>query len=348
MVSNYRIEQLSPKDFDKWDHYAQQHAQFTIYHLTEWQQIIGETFNHSSCYIIAFNCSGQVKGILPMINLSSTLFGNHMLSLPYFNYGGALSDCEEVRELLIDKAIEWSKTYKVKHLQLRDTLPVSNKLLTLNKHKVNMVLSLPKTNEQLQKIFSSKLKSQIKRATKEEVQVEFGHLDLLDDFYRVFCEKMRDLGTPVYSKLFFENMLNAFPKASLITVIYWQGKPVSAGFVFFYNRKFEVPWAATLSKANHISVNMLLYWKMIERAIDYNCLQFDFGRCTVDSGTFRFKKQWGAIPKQCYWYNWAEGSKGAPDLSPANPRFNLAIKVWKKLPLLITNRLGPVIVKNLP
>jgi serine/alanine adding enzyme len=75
---------------------------------------------------------------------------------------------------------------------------------------------------------------------------------------------------------------------------------------------------------------------------------FNFGRSTKGTGTYRFKQQWGAKPKQLYWHYGLVKRGELPHLSPANPRYSLLIKLWKQLPVNLTKWLGPGIVKNIP
>jgi serine/alanine adding enzyme len=86
--------------------------------------------------------------------------------------------------------------------------------------------------------------------------------------------------------------------------------------------------------------------------LEYACQQgfkvFDFGRSTPDSGTYRFKAQWGAQPKQLHWYYWLKDGRSIPGLNPQNPKYALAIRLWQRLPLAVANLLGPHIVKHLP
>ena len=37
-----------------------------------------------------------------------------------------------------------------------------------------------------------------------------------------------------------------------------------------------------------------------------------------------------------------------PNVSPANPKFQFAIALWQKLPLAVTLRVGPMIVRAIP
>jgi FemAB-related protein (PEP-CTERM system-associated) len=175
-----------------------------------------------------------------------------------------------------------------------------------------------------------------------------GGREHLDAFYAVFSRCMRDLGTPVYAKGFFSKILEIFPKEARICVVLLGDVPVAAGFLYGYRSLLEIPWAASDKRFNKLAPNMLLYGTVLEYACQQGFQVFDFGRSTPDSGTYRFKAQWGAQPKQLYWYYWMENGRPLPQLNPQNPKYALAIRLWQKLPLAVANVLGPHIVKYLP
>jgi hypothetical protein len=92
---------------------------------------------------------------------------------------------------------------------------------------------------------------------------------------------------------------------------------------------------------------MLMYWHLLERAMERGQSSFDFGRSSPDSNTYRFKKQWGAEPVPANWqYYVRQGSMN--DMRPDNPRYARFIRVWQRLPLAVTRRLGPWIVRGIP
>ena len=345
---NITIHSISPNDFQRWDAYVNQHEGSSVYHLTAWKTLIENTFGHSCLYYYALNDNGDICGVLPSVNMKSKLFGNFVVSMPFFNYGGVLADNNETANALNNHLQIQTEKIQVSHIQYRESVERTENKLAVSTSKVNMILELPESAEALGKLIGSKRRSQIKRPIKEGVSHKIGKAELLDDFYQVFCENMRDLGTPVYGRSFFENILETFEEHCTICVVYWQGKPVSSGFLITYKGRMEIPWASTLSYANRISVNMYLYWQILSHAIETGCTSFDFGRSTIDEGTYRFKKQWKSEPQQCYWYHWVPEGGELPNLSPSNAKFDLAIKMWKKLPLPIANTLGPFLVKNLP
>jgi FemAB-related protein (PEP-CTERM system-associated) len=158
---------------------------------------------------------------------------------------------------------------------------------------------------------------------------------------------MRDLGTPVYSKQLFVNMLKQHESAN-ITIVYSDKQPIAVGFTLGWRNTLEIPWASTLRSANPINANMLLYWEILQFAIKQQYQVFDFGRSSKDASTYKFKKQWGAQPHQLYWHYQLLGSAELPKLNPNNPKFKLLIAVWQKLPVWLANLMGPQVVKYLP
>jgi len=170
----------------------------------------------------------------------------------------------------------------------------------------------------------------------------------LDAFYEVFSTNMRDLGTPVYSKVFFKNILAGFAGMSWVCTVYQGPTAVASGLLLGFKDMLEIPWASSLSAYNRFSPNMLLYWTVLQFACERGFKIFDFGRSTSGEGTYRFKEQWGARPVPLYWYYWLREGGPLPELNPKNQKFRAAIAAWKQLPVAVTRWIGPSIVRNLP
>ena len=187
-----------------------------------------------------------------------------------------------------------------------------------------------------------------KKAEEYNPEYKIGKLDLLNDFYSVFASNMRDLGTPVYSKKWFEYILSAPEVKSAIIVVYMNNQPVSTGFLVGSETMLEIPWASTIQSANGKNANMWMYRKILAYAVTEGYSYFDFGRSTMGAGTFKFKKQWGAEPYQHHWYYLLENGSAKPELNPDNPKFKLFIFMWKLMPVWLTKVIGPHIIKNIP
>ncbi len=329
----------------KWNDFVKNSPGSYSCHLIGWKEIIENVFGHKTFYLMAID-GDNIKGILPLVFINSRIFGKYMVSFPYLNYGGVCAESPQAKKLLLDKAIEISQSLKAQYLEIRET--TENKFsLPVKTSKVCMYLDLPEHPETLWKSFKSKLRSQIRRPQKEGMFTKSGSHDQLDSFYRVFSENMRDLGTPVYPKSFFRKILDTFPENTRIITVYFKDIPVASGFLFGYREMLEIPWASSLRRYNPAAPNMLLYWEVLKFACENNYKVFDFGRSTPGSGTFKFKKQWGAKPIQLYWYYWLRKGDTLPELNPQNKKFHFAIKMWQKLPVSVTKIIGPHLIKNL-
>jgi FemAB-related protein (PEP-CTERM system-associated) len=288
-----------------------------------------------------------IAGILPLFFIKTKLMNPCLVSLPFLNYGGTLTDNEAVGAQLLEKAAKILKRLGCAYIEMRHNFK-SQLPLTTREHKVTMLLPLSgETNEQWVR-FDKKVRNQIRKAEQSGLTCQYGKNKLLDKFYGVFCRNMRDIGTPVTGKNFFENILKYFPEESRIFVVSYQDRPIAAAFTLCHNKTMEIPWASSIHEFNNLCSNMLMYWEVIKCAISLGCQQFDFGRCMKDSGTYHFKKQWGAETRQLYWQYWAEREALLPTTNPHPVRFKIATQIWKHLPLFITNCLGPYLARRIP
>lgn len=345
-MSKITIHKLDKQAESSWNDYVKSKGT-SLYHHTDWRHLIKDVFGHESHHIYALDENQQVVGILPLIRLKSSLFGDFLVSMPYFNYGGCVADSSKVLNMLLIESDRLRGTLGCSHVEMRSSESVQSSL-PCRQDKVTMLLDLPENADHLWKSIGAKRRSQIKRPIREGVEFEFGGVELLDDFYHVFSINMRDLGTPVYSKSFFKAIFKWFPEKAHIAIVRLNGEAVGTGFLLGNEQVMEIPWASTLRKVNKISANMFLYWNILKSSIELGYKTFDFGRSSKDAGTLRFKKQWGAEQKQLYWYYQLEEGKEIPQMNHQNKKYELMIKVWKKMPLLFCNNIGPLIVKKLP
>jgi serine/alanine adding enzyme len=350
MVQTVQYEEIYQR---QWDDYVIAHRDATCYHLTAWKRAVERAYGHRSCYFMAMSMSSvprlnKVVGIVPLFRLKNFLFGNHLVSLPFCDYGGILADDEHVVSALLQKSTELSRDFNDATVEFRNTRGVGSDHLISSTPKVRMVLELRGNSEELWQSFAPKLRSQIRKPEKEGLVSEIGDIELLDDFYKVFSFNMRDLGSPVHSKMLIKAVVEEFGKSSKVQVVYKGKKPIGAGLVLLLRDTVFVPWASTVRQFNSLSPNMMLYWNFLRYAADNKFLKFDFGRSSPAEGTYKFKAQWGAKATPLYWQYWSvKGSHGGPVQRLPKERFSSLVSLWKKLPLPLANLMGPHIRKHI-
>ncbi len=312
-----------------------------------WQQILQYGQQHDP-YLIEATENNQTVGLLPLMFVRSFLFGRFLVGLPYLNVGGVMAVDEEVTRRMINRAVDLADHLRVRYLELRHEMHIDHPYLTAKQtHKVHMRLKLPDFPGPLWEGFPASVRNQIRKGEKNGLEVAWGRRELLPEFYAVFSENMRDLGTPVYSLRLFAKVLRSFPERSELCVVRQHGAPIAGALLLHGDGVTEVPSAGSLREFKTANANMLMYWHLLERAIQRGQSIFDFGRSTPGSGTYRFKEQWGALPSPSVWQYYVRRGR-INDMRQGNPKYQRLIRVWQRLPLRITQLLGPRIVRGIP
>lgn len=344
-TGSYTVRELQASERASWNNFLST-IESSAYHQPVWTEIIKRSFGHPTRIWVAITGEGEILGGVPLTVFSSRLFGQFAVSMPYFNYGGIVSPWFNVAQDIISCLQTVCTNERLSHIELRSMQP--NLAKQFSDRKASLVLKLPESEKLLDEQLGAKVRAQYKKTEEHLPRIIFGKLDLLEDFYRVFSQNMRDLGTPVYSKRWFANILSAVEVDSHVVVVYIADKPVSAGFLIGHNGMLEIPWASTVRQANPTNANMWMYRQILGHAIRKGYKFFDFGRSTREAGTFKFKKQWGAVPYTHYWYYLLPDGGVVPELNPDNPKYKLVIGLWKRLPVWLTRLVGPPIVANIP
>jgi len=329
---------------DEWDAFVTRQPGYAHFHQFRWRYVISRVFGHECVYLAARDADGSLVGVLPLVRVRSVVFGHYLVSMPFLNSGGPVGTTEGI-QALVNEASDLARRDGVKLLELRSSIPLDI-ALPASHRKITVLLDLPTTAQALMKGFDSKLRSQIRRPQKQGVHVSFGSAQV-EPFYSVFSRHMRDLGTPTQSLAFFREIAKKFPEECWFGCAYLDGQPVAAGCGFRFGDEFELTWASSLRQYNRESPNMLLYWAFMERAVDEGVKLFNFGRCTPNSGTHRFKMQWGSREKALWWY----GLAATPDTttpSPTDGAYRWGPRIWRRLPASIATAVGPSIVRYIP
>lgn len=330
---------------EEWDAFVARCAGSTFCHQAGWRALMEGVLRHELRLLVAADESGAWRGALPLVRVRSVL-GHYLVSIPFMNDGGPLGD-EDAKRALVEYAVDDARRTRAKLLELRSRGPLPGPV-TPAERKVAVHLALPATVDDLWKTtFRAKLRSQIRRPTKEGMTARTGANEL-EPFYTVFARNMRDLGTPVLPKRFFETLAETFGDAVTFTAVYTAGgAPAAGACCLAWRDEVEVTWASSLRELNHLSPNMLLYAQLMEQAIARGARVFNFGRSTPGSATHKFKLQWGGTDVPLAWPSWSPtGSAGTP--SPDRPLFRVATGVWRRLPMGVANRVGPLLSRHLP
>lgn len=328
---------------EAWDAYIHAIPDGTVCHLYGWREVIEHAYGHRTFYLAATE-HGHIRGVLPLVLMRSRLFGRHLVSMPYMDYGGIVTDAgPDVKAALIKAAVEIARTHRAT-LSLR--CATDHDLdLPLWLDKLTMLIDLGTNEEDLWKRLPSERRNRIRKGYKQDVTASFHGAEAIDAFYNVWAVNMRDLGSPVHSRRFFQAMFAALPNYLRIILVQHQGETIGAACCLFYKNIITIPgWISSLRSHFRLCPNQVLHWELMRFGIANGYQTLDLGRSTKDTGTFEAKRQWHANPSQLYWYYYPE----APPPEGEQSKLSRQAALWQRLPITLANTIGPVIRRKLP
>ena len=329
-----------------WDDYVSRHEQASFYHLFGWKALNETCFGHQTFYLAAVD-DGGIRGVFPLVSLKGRLFGNILCSLPFVNYGGPCADEPAIEQQLLNEARAIVDQRQVDYLEIRSLRKLDGELQT-SEHKVSITVALDQNSEVIWDGFKTGHRKHIRQAYKRELTARSGGIELLDTFYDILAESWGNLGTPLYQKSYFEHVMKTFSGSTRIFVVDHKGVPVAAALNGYFRGIVEGMWLGTRPRHRELEPSYVLYWEMIKDSCERGFQQFHLGRSTVDSGGETFKKKWNAYPTQLYWQYVVRNGRPMPQLNVSNPKYKLAMSVWRRLPRAVTSLIGPLVAKGIP
>jgi FemAB-related protein (PEP-CTERM system-associated) len=339
----------------RWDKYIKGTPGGTFCHLSGWQQVIENTWQHRNQSLYAER-AGRIVGVLPLFYISSRLFGSMLLSTPNAVYGGVVADDDSARKALLTQARQLAEEWQVDFLELRNTPELhaaaspDTYLRFQPQDQLYVTFDHPLTTDEdaLLKSFPRDVRRMIRQGPKNGLTAELRRADALDDFYEVYAHSLRKLGTPVFPKQLFAEFLRVFPENADILVIRQGSKFAGAVLSFYFNDTVLPYYAGVYPEFYRTGINNFMYAELMRRSAARGYTRFDFGRSKRSTGAYEFKRGWQmqerALPYQFYLVN----AQRLPQLNPTNPKFKWMIETWKRLPLTLTKLIGPPVVKYLP
>ncbi len=342
-MSELSVNECGEESSAEWDAFVER-VSGTYCHLFGWKRVFERAYRLRSRYL-ALSSSGTWVGVLPLAVIPRLPGGVvKAVSLPYCGYGGLLHLPGADAEVLKDEALKYLANVGVRNIEFRELAPSLE-----NAGEVTMILSLPTSVDLLWKKVGDKVRNQIRKAERSGLKLRWG-ADQCDDLHVIYAKNMGRLGTPVHSPRFIKEILASLEEHVDILTVRHEDRPIGAMLVIKHGETWSDPIASCLAEFNSLNPNMLLYWEALRSACDAGAKFFDFGRSHRDSGTYRFKKQWGANEVSLNYHTYQNGSL-LPSASTTFYRGKNASRLagaWRCLPTFVQGRLGPSVRRWLP
>jgi FemAB-related protein (PEP-CTERM system-associated) len=341
------LHTLQPHEYGRWDAFVRACPDATFFHLSGWQKVIEGSFGIKTWFYYVQQ-DGQILGVLPLAEIKSRLFGHSLGAMPFCVYGGPAATSDAARRMLDQAAHELAQQLGVGHLEYRgmqrfhpDDASWHTKELYVTFRK-----EITGDDEANMNAIPRKQRAMVRKGIKLGLRGEVDHN--VDRMFDAYARSVHRLGTPVFPKKYFAMLQDVFGDECEVRSIVTEDNRLVAAVLSFYWRDEVVPYyGGGTDLAREVAGNDFMYWNLMQAAAARGCRLFDFGRSKLGTGAYDFKKNWGFTAQHLPYEYKLYGATALPDNNPLNPKYQLFIKMWKKLPLPVANFMGPYIVRNL-
>lgn len=331
----------------EWNAYVCAHEQGTFFHTWAWRNAVGDVFPHRAFYLAATR-RGRITGVLPMFEVNSRFSGRMLVSVPYGVGGGIIADSEQTAGSLFEAARGIARRRGCTSIDLRSARASVARIPIVNRY-VGFRRELPTSAEEVLGWLPRKARAAARNAReKHKLTISFDDAHL-KSVWRLYSISMRRLGSITYPFSFFERLIAHTPGRHWVSLVSWRGRPVAGLVTFLFNDTVLPYFIGTTNEARRCSAANFIYLTAMERGVAAGYRVFDFGRSRKDNtGSYDFKRFNGFTPRPLEYQCYTLPGHTAPNLSPSNPKFDLARRVWRFLPLSVTRVLSARLANHIP
>lgn len=318
----------------------------SLFHRSDWLLGVERgTRQHAGGFIV--EQLGVIRGWLPLTQVRSFLFGKALVSSGFGVGGGICAETPEAAQALAKAAQNYAQAHGFGSVELRGG-PVPDGWHTVSDKHVGFERPLANDDEAELLAIPRKSRAEVRKGLKNGLEVRIGRsAQDLKAHYASYSESVRNLGTPVFPKSLFREMVGVFGQDCDILTIARDGTPLASVLSFYHNGAVLPFWGGGSFAARGARANELMYFELMKHARARGMERFDFGRSKAESGPAKFKKNWGFEPQPLIYSSWSPEGVQARDVDPTSDAYSRKIDLWKKLPLPVANMIGPTIARGL-
>ena len=336
-------------DRQLWDNFVAAHDQGSFFHLSGWGKVIQDAYGYDPIYLSA-RCEGEIVGVLPLVDVKSPLLGRSMISTPFTVGGGPLAESDVILGGLLSRAGSIGKDAGVKYVECRSNFAAPDGWRPKSGVYAGFHIRLVEDDAAQLSAIPRKRRAEVRKAIAAE---QSGDLSIrfdgaVGEFYQLYAASLLRLGTPVFPKRFLNALYDEFHDAIEIAIVEHRGVPVAALLSFCFGDSILPYYVGAAPTARATRAFDFLYWSVMGRAASNGIRTFDFGRSKYNSGSYAYKKLWGATETPLTYRVRLVTADRIANINPNNPKFALMSKLWPRLPLPAANALGPLLAPNFP
>lgn len=327
----------------EWDAFVEAAPGATFFHLYGWHDVLHDAFAFTPHYLAARR-AGRIVGVLPLCEVQALLGGRWLLSLPFTVEGGVCALDADARGALDAAALRLQSDVGARGLELRDDLGDGNGFTVREGLYFGFERAIFASDEENLAAMQRKQRRMVRIG--QQSGLAFDANGNLGDFYHLYALAMRRLGTPVFSRRYFQILRDRFAERCAVVTVSRGAEPAASAVCFFFKDRVYPYYVGSRRELFRYATNDFLYWELMRHARERGARVFDFGRSKKGTGAYDFKCHWGFEPHPLRYRAHCADSTAVAQRGANDPRLAALRWGWQRLPLPVTRLLGPFLVRR--
>lgn len=329
----------------EWDAFVASRPESSFFQRSGWREVVQRSFGHACPYVVSRDGTGAIDAVLPLTEINSRLFGHFLIGNGFTVGGGPLSSSPAGLAAVLDEAAALGRARKVAYVELRDCAAAGPGWQAKSDLYAGFEGPIAATEADNLKQIPRKQRAVVRKALEQGFTISIERS--IRPFFDLYARTLRDHGTPILPRRFYESLLTVFGEDCEILTVRKDGVPTASVMSFYHQGKVLPYYTGSLVEARRSGANDMMYWALMRRAIERGATIFDFGRSKVGTGPYSFKSNWGFEPRPLTTQYLLLGRDTLPNLNPTNPRYAKIIAAWQRLPIPVANAISPFISRSL-
>ena len=342
------MQYLNPLEHDGWDDLVAAHPAGSFFHTTSWAKVLVETYGYRPVYFAVVD-NGELRALLPMMEINSILTGRRGVSLPFSDYADPFGmDTEQYRSLA-DFAGQYGREAGWKALEIRggaNPWMESSPSFEFLGHNVD----LARTEQEILASFRTNMKRNISRSLKGGVRIEISNSsNAMEEYYRLHCITRKGHGIPPQPLKFFRKIREHVLQRDMgfIVLSRYREKIVAGAVYFHHGKKAIYKYGASNREGKESRANNLVMWEAIRWYQKNGYKDFCLGRTEPENeGLKEYKSGYGSKEYRIPYYKYAIATNQVVKMGSGDSmrRFQ---NYYRQVPIPVSRLIGSFLYRHI-
>lgn len=345
------VYRLDPLADHRWAEFLARAPGASVFHGAEWLGALQRAYDYDPVVYTTCGPGETLTDGIVFCRVSSWITGKRLVSIPFADHCEPLVTDPDVLDAILAAVRQDVDGGGLKYSELRSRTPLTKEpvdraLMGRSSEFAFHAIDLSPTEDELYaQLHNTSIRQRIRRAAREELEVERGRDErLIDEFYQLLLGTRRKHQVPPQPRYWFRILAEKLGEAITFHVARHQGKPIASIVTLDHGDAVVHKYGCSDPAEAKRCGTQLLLWESIKAARAAGAREFDMGRSDLDNeGLISFKTRWGGTRTGLEYYRYPAPTDAD---EPEGWKARMAKRAFARMPDSMLRLAGRILYKH--